>query len=302
MESRVMSFKHLLLVVSLLSANQTLASELARKQYSDVKNFMHELVHTHPRSVRSIVIGPSDSGDTIEGVAIGDGDIHNLVVATHHGNEYGSTEVGMAFAASLADNPIPHQTVYIIPVLNIEGYNHKEREETANGHYHDPNRDYPGPCGTEGPHALKSTAALAKFIDNENIIATATLHTHFPAVVYPWGIPTYDTSTPYDGIFKIMGNNATEVSHYQVGNSTEVIYPATGTYEDYAYWKHGIWAMLFELGYSHNPSATDIQELIRVNVPGLRKMLEEAPKTRAENHVFAGHCMKGLLHLDLHNE
>jgi carboxypeptidase T len=239
----------------------------------------------------------------IEGVAIGNGPVHNLVVATHHGNEYGSTEVGMAFATSIADHPIANQTVYVIPVLNISGYNRKQREESAKGNSYDPNRDYPGPCGTEGPHHLQSTASLAKFIDHENIIVSATLHTYSPAVVYPWGIPTNDTNTPYDNIFMTMVNNATEMSHYTVGNSTEVIYPAAGAYEDYAYWKLGVWSILFELGHSHNPSQADINEMARVNIPGLRKMLEQAPVERAVDHAFTGKCSTSrLAHLDKHDE
>ena len=292
-----MSLKHVLLIVTLL-ANQAWASNVPRKQYADVKKLMQELVRTHPTTVRSMTVGRSDSGDTIEGVAIGNGPIHNLVVGTHHGNEYGSTEVSMAFATAIAD-----QTVFVTPVLNIAGYNNKQREESAGGSYHDPNRDYPGPCGTEGPHLLQSTASLAKFIDRENIIVSATLHTYYPAVVYPWGIPTYDTGTAYDNIFTTMVNNATEISRYTVGNSTQVIYPAAGAYEDYAYWKFGIWSILFELGHSHSPSQADINEMIRVNVPGLRKMLEQAPIARAADHAFTGKCNTSrFAGLDKHDE
>src|SRR5579885_499101 len=298
-----MSPKYLLLFVGLL-AGQAYASDLTQKQYADVKNFLHELVRAHPDTVRSITVGPSDSGDMIEGVVIGNGSVHNLVVGTHHGNEYGSTEVAMAFAASLAVNPIVGQTVYVVPVLNISGYNARQREERdATGHYRDPNRDYPGPCGTEGPHHLKSTASLAKFIDQENITASATLHTFCPAVVYPWGISTYDVSTPYDNIFRSLANYATEMSKYTVGNSTEVLYPADGCYEDYAFWKSGVWSLLFELGYSHSPSQTDINEMIRTNVPGLRKMLEQAPHERASSHEFTGRCeTRRLVRLDKHDE
>ena len=294
--------KSMILALCLL-ANPAVASDAPRKQYTDIKNILHELVRTHPATVRSVIVVPSDSGDVIEGVAIGNGSLHNLVVATHHGNEYGSTEVGLALAAAMADHPIAGQTVYIIPVLNIVGYNSKYREEPANGSYHDPNRDYPGPCGTEGPHRLKSTAALAKFIDQENIVVSATLHTYHPAVVYPWGFSTYDTATPYDDIFTTMVKNATEISRYAFGNSTKVIYPADGTYEDYAFWKHGVWSILFELGYSHSPTQADVDEMIRVNIPGIRKMLELAPKERALNHDFKGKCNTArLAHLDRHDE
>jgi hypothetical protein len=300
-----MKLKHfLVLTAACFAFGQALANDVPQKKYSDVKNFLHELVRTHPDTARSVIVGASDSGDVIEGVALGNGNIHNIVVGTHHGNEYGSTEVAMAFAASVADRPIADQTVYVVPVLNISGYNKRQRDERdAKGNYQDANRDYPGPCGTEGPHHLKSTAALAKFIEQENIIASATLHTYYPAVVYPWGFSTNDVSTLYDDIFAAMGNAATEMSKYTVGNSTQVIYPADGCYEDYAFWKLGIWSMLFELGHSHYPSQVDINEMIRVNVPGLRKMLEQAPREKAAQHEFTGKCnmrLKGRL--DKHDE
>ena len=115
------------------------------------------------------------------------------MVATHHGNEYGSSEVAMAAAKDLAEQPISDQTVYVVPVLNIQGYNSRDRyETTADKRYQDPNRDYPCPCGTDGPFALKSTQALANFIDHEGIVTSATLHTFYPAVVYPWGFSTHD--------------------------------------------------------------------------------------------------------------
>lgn len=297
-----MNSKYFVLLTCLL-VSHVWAKDPSQKQYSDVKQFMHELARTHPSTVQSVIIGPSDSGELIEGLSIGDGPLHNLVVATHHGNEYGSTEVSLSLAASLANNPIPNQTVYVIPVLNIKGYNAKNREEKdALGISRDPNRDYPGPCGTEGPHFLKSTASLAQFINRENIINSATLHTFYPAVVYPWGISTYDVSTLYDDLFKIMANKATEMSHYTVGNSTQVIYPADGCYEDYAFWKHGIWSILFELGFSHHPSQGEIDEMVRTNVPGIRKMLAEAQMERAVNHDFAGQCIGRLRHLDRHDE
>lgn len=300
-----MELKYLALTACLLTSHTFAADvNVSARKYSDVKNFLHELVRTHPDTARSITVGSSDSGDVIEGVVIGNGETHNLVVGTHHGNEYGSTEVAMAFATSVAEHPIANQTVYVVPVLNISGYNANQRtEKDSRGISRDANRDYPGPCGTDGPYHLKSTSALAKFIDQENIISTATLHTYYPAVVYPWGLSTYDVSTLYDETFKSMVNAATEMSKYTVGNSTQVIYPADGCYEDYAFWKHGIWSILFELGHSHHPDQTSIKEMIRVNVPGLRKMLEQAPRMRAEKHDFTGRCSaRHLKHLDKRDE
>lgn len=267
------------------------AAELTRlfvpqRNYSEVITFLQDVNGRFPSNTALFSLGASNSGEIIQGIRIGNGSIRSLVVATHHGNEYGSTEVAKAFAAAIAENPITNHTVYVIPVLNIPGYNRGSRAEAGL----DPNRDYPGPCGTSGPFRLKSTKALADFIQSEGIINSATLHTYMPGVLYPWGISTRDTSTPYDSLFQMLTKAATQESGYAYGNNTELLYPADGTFEDYAYWQHGIWSLLFELGQSHSPSANQIAEMIRVNVPGIRRFLELAPAVRAENHAFAGKC------------
>lgn len=283
-----------LVVLSLsLSAN---AFALPTQNYSEVRKFMHDLAASHRATTEVFILGQGDSGDIIEGLKIGNGPVHNLVVATHHGNEYGSTEVAKGFAQSVADNPIAGQTIYVIPVLNISGYNSDNREEQAStdSNWYDPNRDYPGPCGTAGPWHLKSTHMLADLIDKENITVSATLHTFSPAVLYPWGISTQDVVTPYQDQFIAIGNAAASDSHYDVGNSTLLIYPADGCYEDYAFWKHGIWSMLFELGNTHTPDDNQVADMVKTNTSGLRKMFTMAPTTRAVDHEFHGKCDASL--------
>jgi len=273
-----------------------------QRTYKNVTDFIHKLAVQYPKDVQLFTLAFSDSGVAIEGLQIGSGSIHNLVVGTHHGNEYGSTELALNFAENMAQAPIPGQTMFVIPVLNIDGYNNRNRYEKVNGRYYDPNRDYPGPCGSEGPFHLKSTKALADFVAANNIVASATLHTYWPAVVYPWGLSTHDVETPYPSQFEKMAQDAAEFSKYTVGNSTDVIYPADGTFEDYAFWKHGVWSILFEVGRSHSPGINDLDEMVKGNVPGLRKMFEQAPAVRAEKHDFTGKCSMALKALDMHIE
>ncbi len=274
------------------------------QNYNQIKTYIQDLALKYPNSAKTFDLGVSDSGEIIKGLAIGNGPVKNLVVATHHGNEYSSAEMAVAFAENLAKEPIANQTVYVIPVLNIAGYNKRSRREPSNNNQatQDSNRDYPGPCGTAGPFKLKSTKALADFVANENIIAAATLHSFYPAVLYPWGISSHDLSTPYQDIFEQLSKDATLESRYQIGNSTQVLYPADGTFEDYAYWKHGIWSLLFELGFSHSPNENAVQEIIRTNIPGIRRMLSNAPTSRAVNHGFTGRCDIRLKALDRHDE
>ena len=274
----------------------------AQTRYDSVRQLLRDITLRFPNQARLINIGISDSGLPIEGLQIGQGQISNLVVATHHGNEYGSTEVAKALAVSLASAPIENQTVFLIPVLNISGYNSLNRLELANGNYHDPNRDYPGPCGTSGPFRLRSTAALAQLLKSAHIVSSATLHTFYPGVLYPWGISTHDVSTPYDEFFVKFGKLAAQESGYVVGNSTKILYPADGTFEDYAFWSQGTWSMLFELGYSHSPRQDAVKEMIRVNVPGIRRMLTMSPRVTAPRHNFEGRCDTSLRILDRRDE
>lgn len=262
----------------------------AINNYDNAVNKLNEIAAKNPTQAQVITIGLNDQGTPIKALKVGSGETASLVVATHHGNEYGSTAVALGFAASIAANPIPGQTVYIIPVLNVTGYNRGSRYERNLNTSVDSNRDYPSPCKNDQTFRLKSTNALATFVDEKNIQISATLHTYFPAVVYPWGISTTDLSTPYDDVYKNLVADATIESNYQTGNNTQVLYPADGTFEDYAYWKHGIWSLLFELGFSHNPDNTAIKNMIDVNTPGIRRFLENSPKKRVAMHQFTGRC------------
>lgn len=240
-------------------------------------------------------LGPSDAGRAIVGIKIGNGPTSVLVVGTHHGNEYGSTAVAMGFAADLAANPLRNLTVYVVPVLNISGYNRGSRYESVKGRSIDPNRDYPGPCATEGPFVSQATRGLAQFLEDKRIVSSATLHTFSPAVLYPWGHSTRDVRTRDEAQYISLSKDAVVESGYDYGNSNELLYAADGTFEDYAYWKHGVWSLLFELGSSHSPSQTEINKMISVNVPGLRRFLENAPSVRSAQHVFEGTCSLNVL-------
>lgn len=263
--------------------------------YTTVLDGLRKIAQENPNTTQLLDIGMSDAGIPISAIKIGNGETADLIVATHHGNEYGSTAVAMGAASAFAKNPIVGHTVYIVPVLNISGYNTRNRYENTANNSIDQNRDYPGPCRTGEPFKSKATRALADFIDKKNIISSATLHTYWPAVLYPWGFSTSDTGTAYDSVFISLSKSATVESGYSVGNSKELLYAADGAFEDYAYWKHGIWSLLFEMGNSHNPSQDGMKQMVADNVPGLRRFLETAPKSRAENHDFTGKCELNLV-------
>jgi len=286
-----MSQNKLILAVFILAVSGFTSINLAATPYDQVMQRIDQIALSNPAQVQVFTMGTNNQGQPIKGLKVGQGAVAALVVATHHGNEYGSTATALAVAESLAKNPIAQLSVYVIPVLNISGYNRSDRyEQLTSAKVIDANRDYSGPCVRTKTFQLKSTESLAKFIDEKNIVISATLHTYWPAVLYPWGISSTDLSTPHENQFKELVSFAAQDSHYQTGNNTQVLYPADGTFEDYAYWKHGIWSLLFELGFTHNPDPTAIKNMVDANVPGVRRFLEKAPRTRAPTHEFSGHC------------
>lgn len=295
--------RSLTIVLVSISASISFASIGSSQDYGQVQDELVRLSKAFPGNAKLVELGQNDQGVSIVGLAIGSGPVKNLVVATHHGNEYGSTEVALGLVAELAARPIAGRTVFVVPVLNVTGFERNRREETSStGYTVDPNRDYPGPCGTMGPFNLKSTRALADFVAQEEIVSSLTLHTSGNMVLLPWGISTSDTSTAHDHEFTELGRMCASSSGYRVGNSTELLYPADGAFEDYAYWKHGIWSILIEIGSRRSPSESELQQLVRENVPGLRIFLERAPVARATNHGFHGRCDLRTMGLDLRDE
>jgi hypothetical protein len=135
-------------------------------------------------------LGQNDQGQSIVGIILGDASVaktKHLMVGTHHGNERMAAEVPFHFANIVLDalnNPnhpehdkYENSLIYVIPVLNISGYNANRREEMgSDNRTHDPNRDYEDPCRTKADFGLKSTTLLAELIEKENIIAAVTLH------------------------------------------------------------------------------------------------------------------------------
>ncbi len=262
--------------------------------YEQVVQALQKIEAENPNSSKMIQVGVSDSGMPIMGMQIGRGSRSNLIVATHHGNEYGSTAVAVAAAQAFAQSPLQGQTLYVIPVLNISGYNAGSRNERAsNGRSYDPNRDYPGPCKSGQSYQLKSTASLAQFIDRANIVTSATLHTYMPGILYPLGLSTQNEVTLDEAEFVRIAKIAAGQNRLEVGNSKEALYAADGTFEDYAYLQHGVWSLLFEMGSTHRPGTNQINEIIRVNVPALRRLFIQSPPARSNQFAFTGGCDRG---------
>ena len=265
-------------------------------EYNRIQQAMNQLATDYPEWVTPFDLGENDQGQMIQGLIIGDAGktdgISHLVVGTHHGNEQLSADLAMQFAEDVVaqflggptrlTDALASNVFHVIPVLNIGGFNSNYRREySADGVSHDPNRDYPDPCVRKDDFKLQSTALLADYVRASDFVAAITIHGYIGTFTYPWGIYTNRTATPDHETYVPLGNLATPINGYRSGTHADVIYPAAGAFEDWAYHELGIWTMLVEL--ARRPDlAKDSQMML--------EYFASVPSVRSDFHEHLGDC------------
>ena len=196
-------------------------------------------------------LGKNDQGEDILGVVLGDSASATkryAVVGTHHGNERAAAIVPLHFAEETLKHLKTDEVYFVIPVLNISGYNRSRREETGSDfRTHDPNRDYEDACEVKNDFKLKSTRLLADLIEREDIVTAVTVHGYVGTFTFPWGTNAKDYETLDHHLLEDWARKSVKINQYQTGTHGGAIYPAAGAFEDWAYFKHGVWSYLLEI-------------------------------------------------------
>jgi carboxypeptidase T len=221
-----------------------------------------------------------------------------LVVATHHGNERRAPVLAMQLintlvaqyqSAGLLGHLATTEWVFV-PVLNISGYNADTREERRT----DSNRNYAGPCRSGAP-TLASVKLMVNHLASRAYSASVTIHGYLGALTYPWGYSSSNVHTLDENAYSKITKNAASSNGYRFGTSTDVVYPVDGAFEDYVYWKHGIWSWLVEL---QDGSPTDINE----TTDAVLSLFDGVDSTPSNQNRVTGRCSASMRALDLHNE
>jgi len=266
-------------------------------RYKQIVDQMGVIEKANPQWAKVFSIGTNDEGVELVAMRVSStpekmdlSKVGQLVVATHHGNEGGSTLFAMEFIKDLLNRyqsdelwktSLGAMEFTVIPVLNVSGYNRNSRNE----HGHDPNRDYPGPCKTNGVGKLKSIRTLMDFLTTRPFAGTVTAHGYIGNVTYPWGFYTDNNKTLDENQYRSIFRKVAEVNGYSYGNAGDAIYPANGTYEDYVYWKHGSWSLLLEL---RNGSAKDVA----ATVPAIATYFDLIDSTPSSKNQFEANCTR----------
>lgn len=248
-----------------------LSFSLSAQEYTRITTAMNQLIAANPGYVTSMEIGKNSQNQSIYGMRIEntsfqteDGTkIPQLLVGVHHGNERNTADLCITFGknvvAIMKNTADPQYTAisrcvfYVVPVLNISGFNANRRTETsASGALVDPNRDYQDVCVYATYFRLASTQNLANFIQQYNIVGAVTAHGYIGTFTYPWGIYTSNTKTLDNAFYQTIAGKSVVHNNYRIGTHSDIIYPAVGSFEDWAYYKWGTWTMLIELSSSAN--------------------------------------------------
>lgn len=241
-------------------------------RYKAIVDQLNKLHVQYPNITSIYSIGKNDDGVDILAMRVSltpaandPKKIGQLIVGTHHGNEFQAPVFTMAFLTDLLGRyhtsnvyrgNLADMEWHVVPVLNISGYNQNNRYEKGV----DPNRDYPGPCVATTTSKLASIRLAQALLASRPFAGSLTVHGYIGALTYPWGIDIGDTHTLDHNQFEAVTAKAARENGYQHGTSTDIVYPCDGSFEDYSYWKHGTWSLLAEL---RDGSPTDIKNTIK---------------------------------------
>lgn len=236
-------------------------------------------------------LGKNDQGTDLMGIVLGDARSATrryVVVGTHHGNERASAQVPLIFIEKMSSLIKSDEVYFVIPVLNVSGYNISRREEMGSDRkLHDANRDYEDACTTKHDFQLKSTSLIAELVERENIVSAVTVHGYIGTFTFPWGTDAKDYRTLDNSLMEDWAKKAAKVNNYKIGTHGGAIYPAAGAFEDWAYFKLGVWSYLLEI---RSPSA-DLQK----DALSLIEFFKSSPGERSHNVGQKVDCVGRIL-------
>jgi hypothetical protein len=202
----------------------------------------------------------------------------------------------------LATYLVDEREIYLVPVVNVDGWLwnettdpsgggmwRKNRRNNGDGTFGvDLNRNYTYQWGYDTLGSSTSTSSetyrgasagsepevqvmMAWFAQREFVTALS-IHSYSNLWIWPWG---YDEILPPNNDDYIeIGELAAEVNGYLTGPGAATLYPANGTTIDYDQFEHDTMAWLPEIGSSSQgfwPATADMVPLASVNLPGLQR-------------------------------
>ncbi|KXN72301.1 peptidase M14, carboxypeptidase A, partial [Conidiobolus coronatus NRRL 28638] len=242
----------------------------------DIYQFMDRLISKHSSIAKSFDVGKTYKGQTIRGVKISKGNGSNKKAWILHGGIHSREWITVSTVSYLMDqlitqsesnskikNLLNNFDVYLIPVVNVDGYEHTRTQDrywrknlqpipgtqctgvdlNRNWDYQwsnsgkDPcKEDYPG----TGAFTAPETSNLAKFISNvPNKSVYIDVHAYGNMWMYPYGYKCdqAETSSELHTLSQIATKAMVQEGgpQFKYGSICKTIYPALGSSVDWGY-------------------------------------------------------------------
>lgn len=249
------------------------------RDYEAVRNTLQGWQKDHPRLVelQSFPYMVSNEGQEILVAKITKevGEEHPerptvVITAATHGDEHLTCESLLVNVEKLLEgyenNPrfkrlIDQTSIYIIPIVSPDSF-----LRSRHVHGTDPNRVYDYPGKNQGGKHLKSAQGMIRFYQELEPDAVLDFHGAPPQgmIMYPWGyarkeIEDQKIRERHDSIAQKMGKTT---PGYAVGPIFSTIYVAPGSTVDHNHYRHGMLAMVIEIGGGRkSPPVSSIPEL-----------------------------------------
>lgn len=197
--------------------------------------------------------------------------------------------------------------INIIPIVNVDGRiqvekgNNWQRKNT-HGQGVDLNRNFDSHWNYQGldvpsswvgdsanpgsetysgtsPASEPETQAVQNFYNVKKLNMVLDMHSY--GEMFFWPVGYSDKPIPEVNIFKNIYENSFQKINYEGGTSMSLLYPTTGTTDDYAYVKHHALGLGMEVGQSFRPSYQEVESMWSKFKPNLLYLIKVSNTTLA---------------------
>lgn len=243
---------------------------------AEIAAYMREEAQSNPNLVRFEVLGKSQQGREIAVVTITKAISPDAPAiyfnGTHHGNERASTEAVLALIDHLirsnnqaqVDKLLRRYRIILHPLVNPDGHALNLRTDSRGI---DPNRDYSSPTKSEKESfQLVETRIVRDLLSREKVVASAAFHSGLEAVLWPWcHTPTL---SQHDPVFRALAASVAKPMEVNRTSQSYYDYQTEGEFIDFAYMRHGTYALTFEVSHDAAPTAARLKTTVRRTVLG----------------------------------
>lgn len=137
---------------------------------------------------------------------------------------------------------------------------------------------YSGPAAASEPE----TQAVQDMYKRKHITMSMDIHSYSEMFFWPQGYS--DKPIPEVESFRNIYNNTFRKNNYDGGTSLQLLYPTSGTSDDYGYDECGSYSMGLEVGQSFRPSYPEVEQMWKATRNNWLFMIDAAGKVPALNY------------------